>query len=93
YVRGDRIGTARSNTVAPERQALLDTAPLEVLSEVAEGFAAIIRDEDYVASASQQRSANSGAVEHVMFGRNEPALHHYHNTYRAALGQEPLPLI
>jgi hypothetical protein len=29
----------------------------------------------------------------VVFGRNEPALHHYHNTYRAALGMEPLPLL
>ncbi len=29
----------------------------------------------------------------MLFGRNEPALHHYHNTYREALGMEPLPLI
>ena len=29
----------------------------------------------------------------VSFGRNEPALHHYHNTYREALGMEPLPLL
>lgn len=66
---------------------------MEALSAIAQGFAAIIRDEDYVASASQQRSANSGTLEHVIFGRNEPALHHYHNTYRAALGLDPLPLL
>ena len=63
-----------------------------VIEEVARGFGNIIRDEDYVMSASQQRSANSGALEHVVFGRNEPALHHFHNTYRAALGKELLRL-
>jgi len=61
--------------------------------ELAQRFAAIIRDEDYVMSASQQSTANSGALPEVIFGRNEPALHHYHNTYRAGLGMEPLPLI
>lgn len=65
----------------------------EFFHTIAQGFAEIIRDEDYVASASQQRTANSGALSHVVFGRNEPALHHYHNTYRSALGLEPLPLL
>lgn len=59
---------------------------------LAQMFASIIRDEDYVMSASQQTSANSGALQEVIFGRNERPLHHYHNTYRAALGMEPLPL-
>ena len=35
----------------------------------------------------------SGDLPELIFGRNEPALHHYHNTYREALGMEPLPLI
>ena len=64
-----------------------------VLHELTARFGNIIRDEDYVVSASQQVTASSGAVAHVVFGRNEPALHHYHNTYRAALGMEPLPLL
>ena len=93
YVNGEKSGAAKSSTVPVDRQALLETAPLEVLSEVAQGFAAIIRDEDYVASASQQRSAETGALDHVIFGRNEPALHHYHNTYRAALDMDLLPLL
>ena len=59
---------------------------------LAQMFASIIRDEDYVMSASQQTSANSGALQEVIFGRNERPLHHYHNTYRATLGMEPLPL-
>jgi phenylpropionate dioxygenase-like ring-hydroxylating dioxygenase large terminal subunit len=70
-----------------------DTQRTEEQRSLAELFAGIIRDEDYVMSASQQASANSGAVPEVVFGRNEPALHHYHNTYRAALGMEPLPLL
>ena len=60
---------------------------------IAEAFARIIRDEDYVMSASQQTSANAGVLDHVVFGRNEPALHHYHNTYRRMLGEDPLPLL
>jgi hypothetical protein len=28
---------------------------------------------------------------HLTFGRNEPALHHYHQAFRAALGRRPLP--
>lgn len=60
---------------------------------LAQMFAAIIRDEDYVMSASQQTTANSGALKEVVYGRNERPLHHYHNTFREALGMEPLPLI
>jgi len=70
-----------------------DTAGLEEQRTLADLFAGIIRDEDYGMSASQQRAASSGALTHALFGRNEPALHHYHSTYRAALGMEPLPLL
>jgi len=56
-------------------------------------FGDIIRDEDYAVAEGSQLSAEAGLQEHVIFGRNEPALHHYHNTYRAELGMEPLPLI
>ena len=58
-----------------------------------EGFADVIRDEDYVAAASAHVGARAGAQEYVTFGRNEPALHHYHNTYRAALDMPPLQVI
>ena len=60
---------------------------------LAQLFASIIRDEDYVMGASQQTTANSGALKEVIYGRNERPLHHYHNTLRTALGMEPLPLI
>ena len=74
----------------PEVAERGDTRSFE---DLARGFAGIIRDEDYRASASQQATAASGRIDHVVFGRNEPALHHYHNTYRAALDIEPLPLL
>ena len=76
---------------AEERRAAEQHA--EQQRTIAQLFAEIIRDEDYAMSASQQATANGGAVSHVLFGRNEPALHHYHNTYRAALGMEALPLL
>ena len=34
-----------------------------------------------------------GHLDFLTFGKNEPALHHYHNTYRDALGLQKLPLI
>ena len=72
---------ARPDAVAPD--------PIGVRA-VPQRFAEIIRDEDYVAAAASHRGARSGLVEHFLFGRNEPALHHYHRTYRAALGLPPL---
>lgn len=53
----------------------------------------VIRDEDYAMGEMAQKSLATGAHRYAVFGRNEPALHHYHSTYRAALGLEPLPVI
>jgi hypothetical protein len=55
-----------------------------------ETFASIIQAEDYVAAASSHRGVLSGAQTHVIFGRNEPALHHYHSVFNAALGLESI---
>lgn len=63
--------------------------PTDVVMRM-QGFAEVIRDEDYVAAASSHIGAMSGARDYLIFGRNEPALHHYHNTYREALGLPPL---
>ena len=57
------------------------------------GFGDIIRDEDYVVAAASHKGLRSGAIDHLTFGKNEPALHHYHNTFREALDLDPLPLI
>ncbi len=63
------------------------------MSERLAGFSEIIRDEDYVAAATCHEGARSGAISHFTFGRNEPALHHYHNTYNRILGIDPLEII
>ena len=62
----------------------------QTATERAQAFAEIIQAEDYWAAASTHKGISSGAQEHILFGRNEPALHHYHNTYREALGLPPL---
>lgn len=66
---------------------------LESTLALQQTFADIIRDEDYVAAAASYRGAQCGLVDHFLFGRNEPALHHYHKTYRDALGLPPLETV
>ena len=48
-----------------------------------------LQHEDYHMAVKSQQTAESGKVEYFIFGRNEPALHHFHNNYREMLG-EPL---
>ncbi len=53
-------------------------------------FDSTIEQEDYQMGETTQQAAECGLIDHVIFGRNEPALHHYHNTFREALGQPPM---
>ena len=48
----------------------------------------VITTEDFPAGKSMQIGFGSGAQTHVIYGRNEPALTHYHRSIRAALGLE-----
>ncbi len=73
--------------------ARMNMSVAEMLGTRMETFASVIESEDYVAAASGHRGALSGAQEYMIFGRNEPALHHYHNTYREALGMSPLEAV
>ena len=57
------------------------------------GFNSIIRNEDYRVAESAQRSANTGTVSHLLFGRNEPALHHYHSAHRRGLNRPELDVV
>jgi phenylpropionate dioxygenase-like ring-hydroxylating dioxygenase large terminal subunit len=59
-------------------------------SATVELFASTVEHEDYAAGVKTQIAASSGKLEHFLFGRNEPALHHFHNNYRAVLGEAPL---
>jgi phenylpropionate dioxygenase-like ring-hydroxylating dioxygenase large terminal subunit len=65
-------------------------ASLEASLEV---FHSTIEREDYVMGEMQQRAAENGQLKEIIFGRNEPALHHFHNNYREALGQPLLERI
>ncbi len=91
YPHGDDPDRSFSRISFYARPDALDSGD-NTIAELATRFAEIIRDEDYAAAASSHRGLRSGFLKEMVFGRNEPALHHYHNTYRDALGMEPLPL-
>ena len=46
----------------------------------------IVTGEDFPAGRSIQLGLTSGAQSHTVFGRNEPAMIHYHQAMQAALG-------
>jgi phenylpropionate dioxygenase-like ring-hydroxylating dioxygenase large terminal subunit len=46
----------------------------------------VVTGEDFPAGRSIQPGLTSGAQTHTVFGRNEPAMIHYHRSLRAALG-------
>ncbi len=55
-----------------------------------EVFKSTIEEEDYVMGEMQQRAAEDGTLDEIIFGRNEPALHHFHTSFNEALGEPPL---
>ena len=90
----DRSRTYHSWYLSPRTLERVETTnePVDV-EERLTGFNSIIRNEDYHIAESSQRSANTGVVSHILFGRNEPALHHYHNVHRRGLNRPELPVI
>lgn len=50
-------------------------------------FHAVVRDEDYPCAEEIQAGLASGANTHLVFGRNEPALHHLHRSYDEVLSR------
>lgn len=58
-----------------------------------EVFRSTIEHEDYVMGEYQQKAAQNGVLKEIVFGRNEPALHHFHNSFREALGETPLEVV
>jgi len=46
----------------------------------------VVTGEDFPVARSIQAGFASGAQSHVVYGRNEPAMIHYHKSMRAALG-------
>lgn len=70
-----------------------NSTPLDLTDEsVAAGAQAVfehahatVRDEDYRPVAGLQASLESGAHDHLVFGRNEPGLQHRHITWAQAI--------
>lgn len=70
-----------------------DDTGIPSLQALAEVFDSTIEQEDYAMGEHAQQAAENGLLDHLIFGRNEPALHHYHNTFRAALNMPPLEVV
>ena len=81
--------TAHSYYVLPEVKAYFEDPehPERRYEDRFENFNQIIVNEDYKMAESTQRCAVAGIQSHVLFGRNEPALLHYHNAHRRGLGR------
>jgi phenylpropionate dioxygenase-like ring-hydroxylating dioxygenase large terminal subunit len=84
HATGNALGLDEVYDFEARKEKVLNLA---VINEV---FDSTIEQEDYAMGERIQAAAESGALDKVIFGRNEPALHHYHNAYRAELGLEPL---
>ncbi len=83
---GEKMITADTVYEFDERNEALAFS-LEASKEV---FDSTIEQEDYLMGETTQQAAENGVLKHLIFGRNEPALHHYHNTFREALNLPPL---
>jgi len=78
--------TAQSFYIVPEAEEHFQDGG-EACAQRFAGFNQVVMEEDYLVGESTQRGALSGANTHLVFGRNEPALHHYHNAHRRGLGK------
>ena len=92
FPEGDDPGrsrTAHSYYVPPNVKAYFDDPehPDRDYAQRFIDFNRIVLEEDYKMAESTQRSANAGIQSHVLFGKNEPALLHYHNAHRGGLGR------
>ncbi len=71
----DRTARRGTDAIAPQ-------ATMEI-------FRSTIEAEDYAMGVDAQRAAESGLLPYLIFGRNEPALHHFHRCFSDALGLPP----
>ena len=83
--------TVHSYYVPPHARQYFEENP-DGYAERFAGFNQIVEQEDYWVAASVQANAASGVQTHIIFGRNEPGLHHYHNAHRRGLNRPLLEL-
>jgi len=84
--------SASASLLKPEEfyTRINDPTVIRTPESTVEAFSSTVEAEDYVMGEHQQITAASGLLEYSVFGRNEPALHHFHANYREALGRAPL---
>ncbi|MFW0756311.1 aromatic ring-hydroxylating oxygenase subunit alpha [Pseudomonas sp. H11T01] len=91
-LRDKEVGVERANLSADNIYSADASQPFELDFEgLLEALKSTVNDEDYTTSTQIQEAANSGLIDHLKFGRNEPGLQHAHNAIRAAIGMPPLP--
>jgi hypothetical protein len=71
----------------------LAAAPQAEVAQSVGAFRSVVQDEDYRCAEIIQQNAKAFGSATVLFGRNEPALHHYHRTYRNVLGLPDLEVV
>ena len=64
-----------------------DAAALQGLHEKCTVFARVVDTEDYQLGLKVQQGLESGALQHVTFGRNEPANQHFHRSVKRHLAE------
>ncbi|SNQ46362.1 Ring-hydroxylating dioxygenase, large terminal subunit [Frankia canadensis] len=67
---------------------LTDEATRKAADDIFEYAHATVRDEDFRLAGDIQRAFASGARPELVFGRNEPGLHHRHAAIDEALGEK-----
>ena len=92
HIKAELPAPERVTTVKADNVYRADTsARMEFdVSATVELLVSTVEHEDYLMSEKAQITASGGKLDYFLFGRNEPALHHFHNNYRAALGEPPL---
>ena len=55
-------------------------------------FRDAVANEDYAMLQDVQLNAEMGILSEIVLGRNEGALHHFHNAFRSGLGRDLLPV-
>lgn len=84
---GDKTAVVSEQQAFGQHKNLDVTFSLEAIMKI---FNDVLKNEDYVIGEQQQQTAANGLMQYSIFGRNEAPLHHYHNTFRQALGLPPL---
>jgi len=86
---GDRPGTSITVHQNSTPLDLSDESVAAGAQAVFEYAHATVRDEDYRLVRGLQANLESGARDHLMFGRNEPGLQHRHITWAQAVAGGP----